>query len=648
MPNFITVATCSLNQWALDWEGNLSRIISSIEQAKAEGATLRVGPELEITGYACYDHFLEADTFLHSWEMLSKILCDPVSRDILLDIGMPVSHRNVSYNSRIICFNGQILLIRPKLYLAESGNYREFRFFAPWGRPGHHEEYILPRMIQNLTGQKKTTIGDAVIGCKDTVVGCETCEELFTPCAPCSPMGLDGVEIFTNSSGSHHELRKLKTRFDLINEATRKAGGIYLYSNSKGCSGDRLYYDGSAMIFMNGNLLQQGSQFSLDDVEVTTATCDLEEVRSFRRTPTWSQQAPQRQYTRIEVDFALSVQGSCLETNLLPTKPREPYFHIPEEEISQGPACYLWDYLRRSRQAGFFLPLSGGIDSASTALIVFSMCRLVAKAIENKNAQVIADLRMICKDDEWLPDSPEEICNRLFHTCYMGTEKNSSKETRQRAKDLAKRLSSYHTDVNIDSIVTAVLGVFTAVTRFTPHYTSQGGTVAEGPDLNPIGGISKLDLRLFIAWAKEKFDLPIMSEFLTALPTAELVPFSDSYSQNDEEEMGLTYKELSVLGRLRKIHKLGPFGAWEKLVYEWQDIMTPQEIYEKVKTFFHYYGINRHKMVTVTPALHLENYSPDDNRFDERPFLYPYLSWPYKKIEMALKNYNMKIAEKEY
>jgi hypothetical protein len=35
-------------------------------------------------------------------------------------------------------------------------------------------------------------------------------------------MGLDGVEIFTNSSGSHHELRKLDRRIELIKEATLK------------------------------------------------------------------------------------------------------------------------------------------------------------------------------------------------------------------------------------------------------------------------------------------------------------------------------------------------------------------------------------------------------------------------------------------
>ena len=35
-------------------------------------------------------------------------------------------------------------------------------------------------------------------------------------------MGLDGVEIFTNSSGSHHQLRKAYIRVDLVKSATSK------------------------------------------------------------------------------------------------------------------------------------------------------------------------------------------------------------------------------------------------------------------------------------------------------------------------------------------------------------------------------------------------------------------------------------------
>lgn len=49
---------------------------------------------------------------------------------------------------------------------------------------------------------------------------------LFSCSAP-SPhvdMGLDGVEIFTNASGSHHVLRKAHARVDLVTMATTKVG----------------------------------------------------------------------------------------------------------------------------------------------------------------------------------------------------------------------------------------------------------------------------------------------------------------------------------------------------------------------------------------------------------------------------------------
>jgi NAD+ synthase (glutamine-hydrolysing) len=41
----------------------MERIVESIVVAKARGATVRVGPELEIPGYGCLDHFLEGECF---------------------------------------------------------------------------------------------------------------------------------------------------------------------------------------------------------------------------------------------------------------------------------------------------------------------------------------------------------------------------------------------------------------------------------------------------------------------------------------------------------------------------------------------------------------------------------------------------------
>lgn len=130
----------------------------------------------------------------------------------------------------------------------------------------------------------------------------------------------------------------------------------------------------------------------------------------------------------------------------------------------------------------FFLPLSGGIDSCATAVIVHNMCRLVHKDVcEGNNPQVLKDLLTIVgepSDSKWLPSSPEEIGSRLFHTAYLGMETNRSKDTRSRAKTLAKDIGSYHLDMNTDTVVVAVVALFTKVTQYVPKYKVYGGTPA--------------------------------------------------------------------------------------------------------------------------------------------------------------------------
>ena len=69
------------------------------------------------------------------------------------------------------------------------------------------------------------------------MIGAETCEELFTPNSPHIQLSLDGIEIIANASGSHHELRKLHKRVDLMRDATSKCGGVYLYANHQCCDG---------------------------------------------------------------------------------------------------------------------------------------------------------------------------------------------------------------------------------------------------------------------------------------------------------------------------------------------------------------------------------------------------------------------------
>ena len=747
------LATCNLNQWSLDFEGNTARIIESIEIAKSRGARYRLGPELEITGYSCEDHFLEPDTLVHSWEALACILEGGYSNGILCDIGMPVMHKNVRYNCRVFVLDGKLLLIRPKLILAGDGNYREPRWFAAWQRGWTTEPYLLPREIAEVTGQRAVPIGIAALALGDTLLASETCEELFAPMSPHIHFGNAGVEIIGNGSGSHHELRKLDTRIALIRNATEKNGGVYLYANQQGCDGGRLYFDGCALIAQNGEILAQGSQFSLSDVEVVTAVVNLHDVRSYRgaKASRAVQASQAEKLLQIDVDFEAGFTGFPRLPGLqvpftdnsvaseqdididfgagftgfprLPglqvpftddsvaseqdsvggpasrfcDTPIEPRYHIPEEEIAFGPACWLWDYLRRSGAEGYFIPLSGGADSGAVATLVGSMCQLVAKAVCEEELTVIADVRRWLRDDE-TPDifkDPGVLANRLLYTCYLGTE-NSSRETRRRARRLAEQIGAYHLDINMDALVTALKTLFTRITRKTPRFKVEGGSHTENQalqniqarlrmvlsylfaqtlpwvrnrqgtllvlgtgnvdealrgyltkydcssgDINPIGGISKADLRRFLEWAQHSLGYTALAEIVEAPPTAELEPITETYTQTDEDDMGMTYAELSRFGQLRKMERCGPVSMFEKLVEEW-DPLPPREVAEKVKHFFRHYAINRHKMTTLTPSYHAESYSPDDNRFDLRQFLYQTRwTWQFRRMNVLVKKYEV-------
>ena len=61
------------------------------------------------------------------------------------------------------------------------------------------------------------------------------------------------------------------------------------------------------------------------------------------------------------------------------------------------------------------------------------------------DTQVIADARRIAGElegSDYVPADARELCGRIMHTCYMGTE-NSSAETRGRAKELAGAIGRF-------------------------------------------------------------------------------------------------------------------------------------------------------------------------------------------------------------
>ena len=98
------------------------------------------------------------DTVTHSWQILSSIILTGLTENILCDFGIPVEHNGVFYNCRILVFNSKIILIRPKMAMADDGNYREVHWFSAWKKGFFLEDFIHPANIADALKQERTKI----------------------------------------------------------------------------------------------------------------------------------------------------------------------------------------------------------------------------------------------------------------------------------------------------------------------------------------------------------------------------------------------------------------------------------------------------------------------------------------------------------
>ena len=478
----VTVSVCTLNQWAMDYIGNEKRIIEAIKKSKSENGKIIVLPELVTTGYSCQDHFYESETYMLSMNIIRRICKDEeLTKDILLVLGIPVIHDGVRYNTMTFINNGEIILIRPKINLADDGNYREARWFTSWSKEGL-EKFPL----ENFGTQKSAPIGIAIVNCNGVKIAAEVCEELWIPQSMNIPLYLNDTDIIINSSGSHFEMNKIQKRINLINAATKRAGGAYIYSNLKGCDGERLYFDGGSMIGVNGSIIAIEKRFDLVDVKVLTYPINLDDISEYRLrgssiqtqsskvkkidvidcklsviSPLLSRPLKNENSVNIVIDHSEKIKDKkILEDNLFKGmhKSIDDISNKEISEVCEASSCWLWDYLKRSGASGFMLPLSGGADSAVVSLLVYLMCKKVFKdwpIIEDENYEITKRIKLYVNDM-----TSENICNIILKCVYLpvkGRSFNESKgietsETYLRSRDIATKIGAVWSSQDITEI----------------------------------------------------------------------------------------------------------------------------------------------------------------------------------------------------
>ena len=684
------IAAVSTNQHALDFEGNKRNIFESIEACKKMGVTYRAGAELEVCGYSCEDHFKEIDTVNHCWEVVAELLESDLTVGIQVEMNMPVLHRSVMYNCKVLCLNKKIIAIRPKIEMADENVYKESRYFQAYepAKDYELEDFELPNMIAQITGQRYVPLGLAIYYAHELTFGLEICQELWLlNDNPGKIAFMNNADVVINCNGSCFTTDKLEHRVEMVRNETSKMGGAYVYVNLIGCDGQRVYFDGGNIIAQNGEILGLGPYHTQDNYEILDCVINIQKIRLERHTFTSGQRQVHNNTKRlpiINIDFEF-----CTDKNWY-SKKIEPKYDIGVKQQMEVVASYLWDYLRKSNQKGFFLPLSGGSDSACIALCVYYLCEKIFKALEQNNEHVLKILRKIVRVKDYNPKSAKEICGKIFYTSYLASP-YSGDTTTNRAKELGEHIGCTHFNMKMHNVLDEMVELIKENLNFTPRFKSQGGywqedialqniqarcrmvysylmadILSNGPDsgpddgsqlilatgnldeilmgymtkydcssgdIGPIETLNKKEVFGIIRYMYEQKGWSVLNEILTAAPTAELQPVTnDGKIQTDEEDMGLTYHELAYFALFRCERCSGPFSMFDALMEVFPELDLDQ-LQWKVERFFNRYTRNRHKIPVGTPSIHLRNYSSDGKIRDVRPFFYTSLKWQYDKIE---------------
>jgi NAD+ synthase (glutamine-hydrolysing) len=637
----IKVATASLNQTPLDWAGNQRRIEAVLRQARAEGVSLLVLPELCTTGYGCEDAFLGPDVAKRAWSMLMELV--PQTKGMVVSIGMPVRRRGGLYNTACVVADGRIAGFAAKEHLAGEGLHYEPRWFKPW--PNH-------QVVQLERDGQSYPFGDVFFDFSGVRVGFEICEDAWVAQRR---GGQDGhaMDIIVNPSASHFAFGRHRVRERLVLEGSRSMAVTYLYANLLGNEAGRVIYDGGCYIAQNGKLLAQSPRLTFDDSVLTAAVVDVEASRTEQvRTTSFQADSTDPGAKRISVNFEFP--RASMERTEPSTPPWESSEHHKEEELMRSLTLALFDYLRKSHSRGFVLSISGGADSAAVACLISLM---VDRALEELGPDRFAEKLSLA------PEANErDWVSKLLCCAYQPTD-NSGHVTRDAATAVAEAIGATFYILDVQHIVDAyehliggavgrpltwdqdditlqniqarargpsvwmLANMRGALLLSTSNrseaavgYATMDGDTCGG--LSPIAGIDKAFLRNWLRWLETAGPvgmqpMPALHAVNAQTPTAELRPKGSD--QTDEGDL-MPYPVLDVIERLAIGDKLPPSDCLEILTSEFSE-HDEATLRAWVKRFFQLWSRNQWKRERYAPSFHVDDKNLDPKTWCRFPIL---------------------------
>ena len=305
------IALGQINPIVGDFAGNSAKIIDYARRAKSQGAGLILFPELSICGYPPRDLVERASFVSHNREAAEHIAAETQGIAVICGLVTP-AHAEAGksvMNSAALLLDGKIKFVQSKMLLPTYDVFDEVRNFAP-----ARSQVLFPFCGKQM----------ALTICEDAWNDKHFWNRRLYSVDPVEALIRSGGNFVLNISASPFWAGKRELRRDMLATIAKNDHVPVVFVNQVG-GNDSLVFDGSSLVFdREGKVIAQGKSFEEDLIlfDSDTLTGEIHE--------------------QIEGDDASVYAALVLGTR---------------------------DYVRKCGFKQVIIGLSGGIDSALTAVI---------------------------------------------------------------------------------------------------------------------------------------------------------------------------------------------------------------------------------------------------------------------------------------
>jgi len=318
-----------------DLDGNRSRILDRVQEARSLGSDLIVFPELAVTGYPPEDLLLRPGFVRAARSSVEEIAA--AADGIVALVGTPWFDRDLA-NACAVCAGGEIRAVYQKHFLPNYGVFDEHRYFAE-GR-----DLVVLRM-------------------GEVDVGITICEDVWQPGPPATDLSLAGAQLIVNLSASPYHVGKAEEREEMLVTRARDTSAYFAFCNLVGGQ-DELIFDGHSVVLDDaGEVIARATGFAEELVVV-----DIDPVTAMGRR---LRDARRRELERSREDLP-RVELVVLEAPLAHERGEGPTVTGFEPELEQMRLALtlgVRDYVEKNGFSDVVVAVSGGIDSAVTAAL---------------------------------------------------------------------------------------------------------------------------------------------------------------------------------------------------------------------------------------------------------------------------------------